>query len=133
MRQIFIYMISKFDKDIFEKCKTNCLSRPDLIKDALVYLHTLPENLQCKECSNALKLNMDHSKSYTVRCWCEICKKRYDSRKYTSFAVSHLQFAEILLIIFVFVDNNSPTNIISLTKLSNIAVQKIINLIIIII
>ena len=122
-------MIFEFDKDLFEKCKTNCLSRPDLIKDVLVHLHTLPIDLKCTECYNALKLNMDNIKSFLVRYWYGICRKRYDSKKYTPFTLSRLSAAEILQIIFLFVDNNSLTDIISITKLSNNAVQRIINFI----
>ena len=38
-------MIFGFDKDLFEKCKTYFLLSPDLIKDVLVHLHTLPEEI----------------------------------------------------------------------------------------
>ena len=38
-------MIFELDKDLFEKCKTNCLSRHDLTKNVLVHLHTLPEDV----------------------------------------------------------------------------------------
>ena len=48
-------MIFELDKDLFEKCKTNCLSRYDLIKDVLVHMHILPEDLKCTKCSNASK------------------------------------------------------------------------------
>ena len=93
-------MIFKFDKDLFEKCKTNCLSRPNLIKNVPVHLQTLPEDFKCTECYNTLKLNMDNSKSLTVGYRFEICRKRYDSRKYAPFAPFRLSAAEILQIIF---------------------------------
>ncbi|KAG0442759.1 hypothetical protein DMUE_0024 [Dictyocoela muelleri] len=85
--------------------------------------------ISCPDCKYEFHINVDISRSFILRYYCKICKKRYDVRKYTPFKGTGLKIRDTLDIIGLFALNNSNAKICKKLELLKGGVQKIINLI----
>ena len=103
---------------LFEKIKTAAFNSADSIRDLLLTLGVIIENVSCTKCTDRLVIHFDATKPFCIRYWCGRCSRRYDVRKFTPFSGLRLQAIKILQIIALFADGKKVSEIVDLTDLA---------------